>query len=79
MRYQIEKTLLRGQSRNNGPDSTATILQTEGLTPQDALTRALLQDHAELVDEIHTLGTEAFAAAKKRDDLWLYRIEQLAS
>lgn len=79
MRYQIEKTLLRGQSSSRGSETSATILQTEGLSPRDALTRALLQDHAELVDEIHTLGTEAFAAAKKRDDLWLYRIEQLAS
>lgn len=75
MRYQIERTLLS----QHDPLSTGgvTTRQTEASNLQDALTRALLQDHAELVDEIYLRGAEAVAAARQSGALWMYRIEEL--
>lgn len=73
MRYQIERTLLRGI---NGSEGSA-VMQTEAMNLHDALTRALLQDSAELVDEVQLQGEEAIAAARRRGDLWLYRVEEV--
>ena len=78
MRYQIERTLLRGPGLTSPSERTShAVMQADGVDPQEALTRALLQDHAELVDEIRTVAGEAFAAARRRGDLWLYRIEEV--
>lgn len=75
MRYQIERTLL--SNRDARSDGGVTTRQTEAADIRDALTRALLQDHAELVDEIYMRGAEAVAAARQSDALWMYRIEEL--
>ena len=75
MRYQIERTQLSNTSPR--PADGMTTRQTEAADIRDALTRALLQDHAELVDEIYLRGAEAVAAARESGKLWMYRIEEL--
>lgn len=74
MRYQIERTQLSNRDRHGAGVST---IQTEAANLQDALTRALLQDRAELVDEIRMMGSEAVAAARQSGSLWMYRVEEI--
>lgn len=75
MRFQIERTLLSSHDRRNLGGVSTT--QTDAQNLQDALTRALVQDHAELVDEVHVGEAEAVVAARQRGDLWMYRVEEL--
>lgn len=71
MRYEIEKTRLSDHASEAGRISFHYF---EGSDLDEAVTRFVQTDHAQLVSDVVTVGAEAVATAKKGEDLFLIRL-----
>lgn len=71
MRYEIEKTRL---SDHNSEAGRITFHHFEGSGLDEAVTRFVETDHAQLVSDVVTFGAEAVATAKKGEDFFVIRL-----
>jgi len=76
MRYEIEKTRLSDHASAAG---RITFHHFEGSDIDEAVTRFVETDHAQLVSDVFTFGAEAVATTKKGEDLFVIRLYPSAS